>query len=70
MKANTDEAVEGCSPLWAAAATGHLYVVKLLIDHNADVDGRNATNLTPMRTAAHDGRLNIVSSLARYYGGP
>ena len=70
MKDNTDEAVEGCSPLWAAAATGHLDVVKLLIDHNADVDGRNATNLTPMRTAAYDGRLDIVSSLARYYGGP
>ena len=33
VKANTDEAVEGCSPLWAAAATDHLDVVKLLIDH-------------------------------------
>ena len=64
MKANTDEAVEGCSPLWAAAATGHLDVVKLLIDHNADVDGRNATNFTPMWAAACDRRLD------RYYGGP
>ena len=63
VKANTDEAIEDCSPLWVAAATGHLNVMKLLIDHNADVDGRNATNSTPLRAAAYDGRLEIVSCL-------
>ncbi|PFX12426.1 Protein fem-1-like B [Stylophora pistillata] len=59
VKANTDEAVEDCSPSWVAAATGH--VVKLLIDHKEEVNGRNATNSTPLRVAAYDGRLDIVS---------
>ncbi len=58
-----DEVIEGCTPLWAAAATGHLDVVELLIERNADVDGRTITNSTPLRAAAYDGRLDIVRCL-------
>ena len=58
-----DQVIEGCTPLWAAAATGHLPVVRLLIEQNADVDGRTKTNSTPLRAAAYDGRLDIVSCL-------
>ena len=58
-----DQVIEGCTPLWAAAATGHLDVVKLLIERNADVDGRTLTNSTPLRAAAYDGRLDIVNCL-------
>lgn len=58
-----DQVIEGCTPLWAAAATGHLDVVELLIDRSADVDGRTLTNSTPLRAAAYDGRLDIVSCL-------
>ena len=35
-----NEVVEGCTLFWAAAATGFHDVVKLLIERNADVDGR------------------------------
>ena len=58
-----DIVVEGCTPLWAAAATGHPDVVKLLIERNADVDGRTSTHSTPLRAAAHEGHLDIVRCL-------
>ena len=57
------QVVEGCKPLWAAAATGHLDVVKLLIERYANVDGPTLTNSTPLRAAAYNGRLDIVSCL-------
>ena len=58
-----NQVIESCTPLWAAAATGHLDVVKLLIERNANVDGRTLTNSTPLRAAAYVGRLDIVSWL-------
>ena len=58
-----DEVGEGCSPLWAAAASGHLHIVKILIEGNADVNGRTFSNSTPLRAAAYIGRLDIVSCL-------
>ena len=58
-----DEVIEGCTPLWAAAAFRRLDVVKLLIEQNADVDGRTSTGSTPLRVAAHDGHLDVVRCL-------
>ena len=60
-----NDVIEGCTPLWAAAATGYikLDVVKLLIERNADVDGRTSTDSTPLRVAAHDGHLDVVRCL-------
>ena len=60
-----NEVIEGCTPLWAAAATGYLKldVVKLLIERNADVEGRTSTDSTPLRVAAHDGHLDVVRCL-------
>ena len=58
-----DEVIEGCAPLWAAAASGRLDVVKLLIERNADVDSRTLTGSTPLRVAAHEGHLDIVRCL-------
>ena len=49
--------------MWAAAALGHLDVVRLLIERNADVDGRTLTGSTPLRVAAHDGHLDVVRCL-------
>ena len=63
MKATNGQVVEGCSPLWAAAFTGHLDVVELLIERNAEVDSRILKDSTPLRAAAYGGRLNIVSCL-------
>ena len=58
-----DQIVEGSTPLWVAAATGHLCVVQLLIERNADVDGKTITNSTPLRAAAYQGSLDIVTCL-------
>ena len=58
-----NEVIEGCTPLWAAAASGRLDVVKLLIEENAEVDGRTSTGSTPLRAAAYDGYLDIVRCL-------
>ena len=57
------EVKEDCTALWVAAAKGHFDVVRLLIEQNADVDGRTSTNSTPLRAAAFDGRLDIVRYL-------
>ena len=37
--------------------------MKLLIERNADVDGRTSTDSTPLRVAAHDGHLDVVRCL-------
>ena len=58
-----DEVIEGCTPLWVAAAADDLDVVKLLIQQNAEIDARTSTGSTPLRVAAHDGHLDIVRCL-------
>ena len=58
-----DEVIEGCTPLWAAACSGHLDVVKLLVEQNADVDSRTSTGSTPLRAAAQEGHLDVVRCL-------
>ena len=57
------EIIDGCTALWVAAANGHLAVVRLLIEQNAEVDARTSTNSTPLRAAASDGHLDIVRCL-------
>ena len=57
------EVKEDCTALWVAAAKGHFDVVRLLIEQNADVDGRTSGNSTPLRAAAFDGHLDIVRYL-------
>ena len=56
--------VDGCTALWVAAANGHLAVVRLLIEQNAEVDAGTSTNSTPLRAAAFNGHLDIVRCLA------
>jgi len=58
-----DEVIEGCTPLWTAAAAGHLDVVKLLIERNAEVDSRTSNGSTPLRAATFQGHLDIVRFL-------
>ena len=57
------EVVEDCTALWIAAVKGHFDVVRLLIEQNAEVDGRTSNNSTPLRAAAVDGHLDIVRCL-------
>ena len=58
-----DEVSEGCTPLWGAAAAGHLAVVEWLLEQTADVDSKTSTGSTPLRVAAHEGHLDIVRCL-------
>ncbi|PFX22494.1 Protein fem-1-like B [Stylophora pistillata] len=57
------EITEGCTALWATAAYGHLNVMRLLIEQNAEVDCRTSAGSTPLRAAAFYGWLNIVDYL-------
>ena len=66
LKFTDGQIVVGCTPLWAAAATGHLDVVELLIERNAEVDSRTLTGSTPLRAAAHGGHLDIVGCLVEH----
>lgn len=58
-----DEVVEDCTPLWAAAAAGHLNVVQKLISQKAKVERKDLTGSTPLRAAAQKGHLAIVRRL-------
>ena len=58
-----DQVIEGSTPLWAAAVSGFLDVVKLLIEQYAEVDGRTSKGSTPLRAATFQGHLDIVRCL-------
>ena len=53
----------GCTALLVAAVNGHLAVVRLLIEQNAEVDTATSKNSTPLRAAAFNGHLDIVRCL-------
>ena len=52
--------MKACTPLWAAAAAGHLDIVELLIEQKVEVDGRVGTGSTPLRGDVCDGRIDII----------
>lgn len=58
--------LEGATALWCAAGAGHLSIVKLLLDHGANVNHATKTNSTPLRAACFDGRLDVVQCLVEY----
>ncbi|XP_070541710.1 protein fem-1 homolog B-like [Ptychodera flava] len=58
--------IEGASALWCAAGAGHYDVVKILVEHGANVNHTTVTNSTPLRAACFDGRLDIVSYLIEH----
>ena len=66
LKAISGNVVEGCTPLWAAASFGHLEVLELLIERNAEVDSRTLAGSTPLRAAAFNGHIDIVSCLVEH----
>ncbi|XP_050524337.1 protein fem-1 homolog B [Daktulosphaira vitifoliae] len=55
--------VEGATALWCAAGSGHLEIVKILLENGAFVDYCTKTKSTPLRAACYLGRLDIVKSL-------
>lgn len=48
--------VQGVTALWCAAGSGHLHIVKLLVQHGADVNQKTRTQSTPLRAACFDGK--------------
>lgn len=50
-------------PLLVACGTGNAKIVKLLLDHGAEVDMQNPVGLTSLIVASQEGNANIVRIL-------
>lgn len=59
-------AIEGATALWCAAGAGHYNIIKLLLEHGAEVNHSTVTNSTPLRAACFDGRLDVVKFLLEH----
>ncbi|XP_058063001.1 protein fem-1 homolog B isoform X2 [Anopheles bellator] len=57
------ELTDGVPALWVAAALGRLNIVKLLVQHGAEVDHPTKKGSTPLRAACFDGRLDLIQYL-------
>lgn len=73
-----DRSVHNVTPLWCAAVSGKLPVIRCLVSHGADVNAVSDTGSTPVRSACFMTHLDIVSYLvecgadilkANYNGG-
>lgn len=60
----------GWTPLLAAAGTGEVEIVKMLLDGGADVDGRAKGGWTPLLFAARKGRAEVVRLLVKHHANP
>jgi Fem-1 family protein b len=49
--------------LWVAAALNNFQMVKLLVEHGANVNHRTKTNSTPLRSACYNGNIDIARYL-------
>lgn len=58
--------VPGCAFDSIRFATGHLNIVKMLVQAGANVNHRTKTMSTPLRAACFDGRLDIVAYLVAH----
>lgn len=54
------------TPLHWAASFGHLAVVRLLLEREADVNARNSLGLAPLARAAWKGELGVAALLLRH----
>lgn len=58
-----DHSVHCVTPLWCAAVSGKLAVIKCLVEHGANVNSVSDTGSTPVRSACFMTHLDIVSYL-------
>lgn len=58
------------SPLHQAARNGHIDIVKLLVDHGADVDVTDGSNKTPLHVATFRGHEKVVKLLLLHHANP
>ena len=57
------ERVEGATPLWCAAAIGHFYILKLLVESGANVNSANSMGQTCLMIACKKGHFATVKYL-------
>ncbi len=55
----------GVTVLWVAAAVNNFQMVKLLVEHGANVNHTTKTNSTPLRSACYNGNIDIARYLIR-----
>lgn len=61
-----DKGQKDSTPLMEAASAGHLDIVKLLLNHNADVNAHCATGNTPLMFACAGGQVDVVKVLLKH----
>ncbi|XP_030375768.1 ankyrin repeat and KH domain-containing protein mask isoform X4 [Scaptodrosophila lebanonensis] len=61
-----DKGQKDSTPLMEAASAGHLDIVKLLLNHNADVNAHCATGNTPLMFACAGGHVDVVKVLLKH----
>jgi ankyrin repeat protein len=55
------------SPLISATASGSLEIARLLLEHGADPNARQAGGFTAMHNAAQNGQLEMIELLLKYH---
>ena len=63
---NEQGSIVGLTPLISAVFSAQPKIVKLLIDHGADVNLKSKTSYTPLMIAAEKGNLEIVKTLVNH----
>jgi ankyrin repeat protein len=58
------------TPLHQASARGHVTVVRVLLEHDADVTAQNEDGSTPLHLASRWGRVKVVRVLLKYGADP
>ena len=53
------------TPLHLAATGGDFAIVRMLLDHDANIEARNALQETPLHRAALFNRVNVVDYLIK-----
>jgi hypothetical protein len=55
--------VDGVTPLWAAAANGHVEILRLLIQYGADVNAEKVKTWPPVAVAVYNNHLEAFKAL-------